>query len=265
MDSPYSLYIPRSSAVHRLHPLTKLALVGFCLVLGLLLPGVWMTYAVFILIILPLATLAHILPQFLSATIKAIAPLVISVFLVQGFFWPGGTPIFHLGPFSLKEEGVLFAARTVGRLLVILSSFLLLSFTARPDQLMVTLNHHGVPNSLSYIVLSTLQIVPQFRAKANAIVDAQRSRGLETEGNLIVRARTLGPLVLPLLLGSIVDIEERAIALEVRAFGRQGPKTSLLVLHDSGGQRVFRLLLLLAALGVIVWRLYVALAPRFLS
>ena len=75
----------------------------------------------------------------------------------------------------------------------------------------------------------------------------------------------LWPLWLVLLLGSIVDIEERAIALEVRAVGRQGPKTSLLVLHDSGGQRVLRLLLLLAALGVIVWRIYIALAPRLLS
>ena len=103
------------------------------------------------------------------------------------------------------------------------------------------------------------------RAKANTILDAQRSRGLETEGNLFVRARALLPVIQPLLLGSIVDIEERAIALEVRAFGRQGPKTSLLVLHDTGGQRLLRVLLLLAALGVIVWRLYLALAPRFLS
>ena len=51
----------------------------------------------------------------------------------------------------------------------------------------------------------------------------------------------------------------------MRAFGRQGPKTSLLVLRDTGWQRVLRGLLLLAALGVIVWRLYVALAPRFLT
>ncbi len=70
------------------------------------------------------------------------------------------------------------------------------------------------------------------------------------------------PLIQPLLLGSIVDIEERAIALEVRAFGRPGPKTSLLVLHDTGGQRLLRWLLILAALAVIGWRLYLWLAPR---
>ncbi len=262
MGSPLSLYIPRNSGWHRLHPLTKLSLVGFCIVLGTLLPGIWMTYALFASFILPLVIWAKIPIQFLNALLKAVLPFVISIFLVQGFFWPQGTPIFDIGPFSLKEEGVLFGIRTIGRLIIILSAFLILSFTARPDELMLSLGQQGVPQSISYIVLSALQIVPRFRAKANTIIDAQRSRGLETEGNLLIRVKTLGPLILPLLLGSIVDIEERAIALEVRAFGRQGPKTSLLVLEDTGFQRLIRLLLLLASLAIIAWRIYLWLAPR---
>jgi len=127
---------------------------------------------------------------------------------------------------------------------------------------MLALSQRGFPNSIAYIMLATMQIVPRFQAKANTILDAQRSRGLETEGNLLVRLRALLPLIQPLLLGSIVDIEERAIALEVRAFGRQGPKTSLLVLHDTPAQRVLRWLLLLGMLAVIGWRLYLAIAPR---
>jgi energy-coupling factor transport system permease protein len=146
---------------------------------------------------------------------------------------------------------------------MIVSSFLLLTFTTRPDGLKLALNQRGVPNSIAYIILSTMQIVPRFQAKANTILDAQRSRGLETEGNLLVRFRALLPLIQPLLLGSIVDIEERAIALEVRAFGRGGPKTSLLVLHDTTLQRIIRVLLILASLAVIGWRVYLWAAPRF--
>lgn len=81
----------------------------------------------------------------------------------------------------------------------------------------------------------------------------------------MVRTRALLPVILPLLLGSIVDIEERAIALEVRAFGRPGPKTSLLVLHDTTWQRVVRWLLLLVCVGVVGWRIYMWLAPRFMA
>jgi len=262
MSTSFSLYIPRESGMHRLHPLTKLALVAFCLVLGLFLPGVWLTYLVFLLIIVPLAAWAGVLPSFLRAAFKTALPVVISVFLVQGLFWPGGTPILHLGPLSLKQEGLQFAIRSAGRFITVVSSFLLLTFTTRPDGLMLALSQRGFPNSIAYIMLATMQIVPRFQTKANTILDAQRSRGLETEGNLLVRLRALLPLVQPLLLGSIVDIEERAIALEVRAFGRQGPKTSLLVLHDTPAQRVLRWLLLLGMLAVIGWRLYLAIAPR---
>jgi energy-coupling factor transport system permease protein len=239
--------------------------VLFCLVLGLFLPGVWLTYAAFALIIIPLAAWAGILPPFLKAVFKTALPIIISLFLVQGLFWPGGTPIASLGPLSLKQEGVVFAIRSAGRFIMIVGSFLLLTFTTRPDGLMLALNQRGVPGSIAYVILSTMQIVPRFQTKANTILDAQRSRGLETEGNLLVRMRALLPLIQPLLLGSIVDIEERAIALEVRAFGRQGPKTSLLVLEDTGFQRLIRILLILASLVVIGWRVYLWLAPRLAS
>lgn len=248
--------------MHRLHPLTKLTLVGFCLVGGLFFPGIWLTYIAFLVIILPLAAWGRILRPFLSAVIKTTLPFAVSLVLVQGLFWPGGTPVLELGPLSFKEEGLIFAARGTGRILMIVSSFLLLTFTTRADELMLTLSQKGVPDNIAYIMLTTLQIVPRFQSKANTILDAQRSRGLETEGNLLTRARALLPLIQPLLLGSIVDIEERAIALEVRAFGRRGSKTTLLVLHDTTWQRVMRWLLVLATLAVLAWRIYLWLEPR---
>ncbi len=162
----------------------------------------------------------------------------------------------YIGPLSLKAEGLLFAAQSTGRILAVIGSFLLLSLTTRPDALMIALDQRGAPKSLTYIVLATIQIAPRFQAKANLILDAQRARGLETEGGFGRRVRALLPLVVPLVLGSIIDIEERAMALDARAFSRKGEKTSLLVLTDSGRQRVARILLVLCAVGSIalgVW------------
>lgn len=261
MGTDFSLYVPRDSGLHGWHPLTKLLLVLFLLVLGLLLPGVWSTYIVFAVLIVPLAIWGQVLPNVLSGSLKVVLPFAISLVLVQGLFWPGGTPVLHLGPISFKEEGLFFAARGTGRILVMVSSFLLLTMTTRADELMLALTQKGVPNSITYILLSTIQIVPRFQAKANTILDAQRSRGLETEGNLWVRLKAIVPLVQPLLVGSFVDIEERAIALEVRAFGRAGEKTSLLELHDTTPQRVLRWLLFMATLAVIGWRIYLIFAP----
>lgn len=262
MSGTFGLYVIQQTRIHRLHPLTKLAYVLTCLFFGWLIPGIWSPYFVLLIGIVPIAILAKVLPNVIRNTIITAVPFAISLFIVQGLFWTGGTVVQQLGPFSLKAEGIMFAIRGTGRIIVTVSGFLLLNYTTRSDELMLALSQKGLPSSISYVVLSTLQIIPRFQHKANTILDAQRSRGLETEGNLLVRFRALLPLIQPLLLGSIVDIEERTIALEVRAFSRPGPKTSLLVLHDTNLQRVVRWLLILASLGVIGWRLYLWLAPR---
>lgn len=250
--SAFSLYVDRNSRLNRLNPLTMLAVVGFCLVAGLALPAAWMPYVVVGLILVPLAAWGRVLRPLLSAAFKIVLPFAVSVFLIQGLFWTAGTPVVHLGPLSLKREGLLFAAQSTGRILAVLGSFLLLSLTTRPDALMIALSQRGVPKSLTYIVLATIQIAPRFQAKANTILDAQRARGLETEGGIGRRARAVVPLVVPLVLGSIIDIEERAIALEARAFSRVGPKTSLLVLHDSRSQQIGRWLLVGAMAAAII-------------
>jgi energy-coupling factor transport system permease protein len=240
MSQGFSLYLARDSGLHRLHPLTKLSLAATLLVAAFALPGHWSSYAVFLLVLLPLAGWGKMLPEFLRSVTRSVLPFAVSLFLIQGLLWPGGSPVARLGPLSLKAEGLAFALASTGRILMIVSSFLLLALSTRPDLLMIALAQRGFPSTLSYIVVTTIQIVPYFQGKARAILDAQRSRGLETEGGLRRRVRALLPLIVPLVLSSILDVEERAIALEARAFGRRGTKTSLQELSDSRAQSVLR-------------------------
>jgi energy-coupling factor transport system permease protein len=241
MTAGFSLYAGRDSGLHRLHPLTKLSLVGLLLAAAVALPGAWPAYAAFALGSLSLAAWGRVLRAMLGAAWRAALPVAVSVFLVQGFFWPGGQPVLWLGPLSLKREGLLFAAASVGRILAVVSAFLLFALTTRPDTLMIALAQRGVPGSLAYIVVATIQIVPRFQAKAQAILNAQRARGLETEGNLARRARAVVPLIAPLILGSLLDVEERAMAMEARAFNRPGPKTSLVEVGEVPWERGARL------------------------
>jgi len=256
MSQPLSLYLDRPSRVQRWHPLTKLAVVLLILVSGLALPGVWAGYAVLVLLVLPLAIMGKVQRELLVTTVKVTVPFALSVFLIQGFLWPGGTPLVSLGPVSLKTEGLLFAIRSVGRIMVVVSGFLWFAYTTRPDRLMVALNQKGLPNSLVYMVVATLQIVPRFQNRAASILDAQRSRGLETQGNLLVRSRALLPLVIPLVLSSLIDVEERAMAIEARGFTRGGMKTSLVEIAEAAWEPPVRWLILLVAvllLGASIW------------
>ncbi|GAI24303.1 unnamed protein product, partial [marine sediment metagenome] len=111
--------------------------------------------------------------------------------------------------------------------------------------------------TLSFIILSTLNIFPYMQSKANSILDAQKSRGLEVEGNILVKIKSIIPLIAPLLFGSISDVEQRALALEARAFSTPGSKTSILKIKDSLLQRIFRIIVLIFCLLLILYRLII--------
>ncbi len=251
MAEGFSLFVPRDSGFHRLHPLTKITLTFLLLVAGLTSPGLWTTYGLFVFVVLPLSAWATLLGELVRAILRVIVPFAISIFLIQGFLWPGGTPLYGFGPISLKREGLAFAIAGNGRILMVVSSFLLFALTTRPDSLMTALVQRGFPSSLAYIIVTTIQMVPRFQARTAAILDAQRARGLETEGRLPQRLRALMPLVVPLILSSLLDVEERAIAIEARAFNRPGPKTSFLRLQEAGWERFARWSML-AAMPVLI-------------
>jgi energy-coupling factor transport system permease protein len=256
MTEAFSLYLPRDSLVHKLHPLTKIWLVGFLLIGGLALPGTWSTYILLVVIVFPLALCGKILKDLVGATWRVALPFAISVFLIQGFLWTGGTPIYKIGPLSLKREGLAFAVASTGRILVVISSFLWFAFTTRPDILMTSLAQRGLPSSLAYIIVATIQIVPRFRSRAGAIMDAQRARGLETTGTFLQRGRAILPLIVPLILSSLIDVEERALAIEARAFNRPGLKTSLIEIDEASWEPLARWGIILAAAGIVLLRVW---------
>lgn len=236
-----SIYVARESGLHSLNPLTKLVLTLCIMICGVILPGTWTSYWILALVIVPLSLWGNVTRRMFQLVMKVSWPLILSVFLIQTIFWGSGTPLFEIGALSPKLEGVLFALRSSGRILLIMSDFILFSLVTRPDTLMIAMKKAGVPSGLAYIVVTTLQLVPQFVSKANTILDAQRSRGMETQGNLFTRARALLPLVLPLVVGSLMEVEERAIAIEARGFNSKRVETSLLEIPDTENQKRARI------------------------
>jgi energy-coupling factor transport system permease protein len=254
MSQAFGLYLPRPSLVHRLHPLTKLALAGFFLVSGLALPGLWLAYLLALLGLLPLALLSQVARPLVGRTGRIVLPFMLSVFLIQGLLWPGGRALFGLGPLTFKQEGLQFAVASSGRTLVVIASFLWFALTTRADLLMSALVQRGLPASLAYLLVASLQIAPRFQARATTILEAQRARGLEVGGSWRQRGRALLPLVTPLILSSLIDVEERALAIEARGFNQPGPKTSFSLIEQAAWEPALRSGLLLLAAGALLLR-----------
>ena len=123
---------------------------------------------------------------------------------------------------------------------------------------MTDLTRRGLPPQIAYVIISTLQILPQMQAKAQTIMAAQRSRGLDTQSSFLKRIGSLVPLVGPLVFGSLVEVEERAIAIEARGFASTRPKTSLYDVPDTSSDKVLRWILVALVVFALAARLWLS-------
>jgi len=123
---------------------------------------------------------------------------------------------------------------------------------------MTDLTRRGLPPQFSYVLISTLQIIPQMQAKAQTILSAQRSRGLDTQSSFIKRVSSLIPLVGPLVFGSLVEVEERAIAIEARGFTSTHVKTFLHEVNDTSADQAIRWVLIIIVVLTLVSRIWLS-------
>ena len=195
--------------------------------------------------------------EFISLWLKSIFLICLICFILQSLFIPGEQVIWKIWIFSVKAESLKRAVALSSRILGIGSAILLGGKLLNAKELMTVLEEKGLPSSATYVLLSTINIIPQMSKRMGAILEAQRSRGIETDSNVWVRAKAFFPSVGPLLLNSLVNAEERAITLEARAFSAPCKKTKLKEVQDTQEDKIIRCLLAAAVIlvigGKIVW------------
>lgn len=236
------------SSYHRLNPLTKatIATVGS---LGAFAAGGYLGPLTIDLVMLLLAARAGVFRQLVRVSLLLTLPIAISVVLVSVFTRAGTTVLFTIGPFDATVEGVDFAGQTLVRLFAISLSIGLFIMTTHPRAFVFDLERRGVSPRVAFVAVATIEAVPALVERAGIIGESQRARGLDTEGGLRARLRGVLPLIGPVIIGSLTDVEERSLALESRAFSRPGRRHLLWAMSDTSWERVLRwaLVALLAA------------------
>lgn len=221
-----SLYTERDSIIHRIHPITKLVYIMVAILLPLVLP---------LDQILTLSIVVSFIILTTGRVLKQVVPLLmfsgfvlLTVVLIQGLFRAGNhTPAFQLGGWIFYQEGLRHALAICLQVVNILGAFSILVLTTKPTDLIEALVRKGLSPRIGYVLSSVLQIIPQMIGSMDTIMDAQRSRGLELEGNLAKRIKAFVPLIGPVVMTSLINVRERAMALEARGFTAKIPKTFL--------------------------------------
>ncbi len=167
-------------------------------------------------------------------------PVLVSVVLVSVLTRAGETVLVTLGPFDISADGVDFAARISLRLLVAALALTVFGLTTDARSLVADLERRGISPRLTFAAAAALEAVPAMLERARTVVAAQRARGLDTEGSVRARLRGIRPLVGPVLVSAIAEVDARSLALEARGFGRPGRRQPLWAPADSPAQRVAR-------------------------
>jgi len=258
---PAAIGRPGPSAVHRLNPLTKAVLATTTSIAAVVLGGlVGPLLLVAVAVVLP-ALAAGVLVRLARAALLLALPIALSAFLVNVFFFPGAeTVLFRIGPVAATAEGLAFAFEIMARIMAISGAVTLFYLTTRPADLVLDLERRGVSPRVAFVANASVQTVPAMVERAAQITAAQRARGLDTEGSPWRRVRGIVPIVGPVILGSIAEVEERAMALEARAFTRPGRRTLLWSPPDSRRESIVRWALLVGLVGLIGLRIGGALA-----
>ncbi|ODN30931.1 energy-coupling factor transporter transmembrane component T family protein [Fervidobacterium thailandense] len=249
-----SLYVERDTLVHRLAPFTKLMFALTSTVVTFLFPSI-VVGGVFLGLSVFLTSVAKVL-KYLTNLLFVVLVLSISIVVIQGMFYVGNrTSLFSLFGITFYSEGLQRATVLVLRLFTMISAFGVLVLTTCPSDLIDDLVRRGLSPRFGYVLASVLQIVPQMLSTATRIIDAQRSRGLEMEGSFLKKLRAFFALIGPLVLGSLVEARERALALEMRGFAVRTKRTFLKEFAESKLDKFLVRLFQFILYGSITWRI----------
>ena len=94
-------------------------------------------------------------------------------------------------------------------ILTLAGGLLLFTATTQVQDLMAVLGKMGLSSNVVYMVVASFRSINELSDKMGQILEAQSSRGIETEGNLFVRLKAILPMLITLLLSSMVSAEEK--------------------------------------------------------
>jgi len=167
----------------------------------------------------------------LKVMLTSVILLALSMFIINGTLNPVNDytrdPVFILPLLNWKfyEEGLRYGLYYFQRISPLIMSLVLLFRTINMTDLGVSMNEAGLPYRSAFIFVSTFQILPLLEKDMQQITDAQKSRGLDMEGNLMKRIKGFLPIMVPVVSNAIMKVQNQAIAMETKGFNSEAQKT----------------------------------------
>lgn len=226
-DITIGQYIPGESFVHKLDPRVKI-LISLIYIVDLFIVSNFKGYIFITIFTLFSIIISKVQFRYIYKGLKPILVLAIITALLNMLMTSGNNPpLFQWKFITIYREGLILAAFMVLRLVFLIIGTSLLTLTTSPieltdgiEKLLNPLKKIGIPaHELAMMMTIALRFIPTLMDETDKIMKAQMARGADFEsGNLMQRAKSLIPILVPLFISSFRRADELAMAMESRCY-----------------------------------------------
>ena len=237
-DITIGQYYPADSAIHRLDARLKLA-VTFIFIVTLFMVNTFVGY-VFVIACMGLVIRTSKVPvKFMLRGLKSIIIIILFTAFINLFMTKGETLLWQFGVLKLTQEGIFLAIKMCVRLVLLIIGSSILTLTTTPIQLTDAIEYVlrplkgvGVPaHEIAMMMTIALRFIPTLLDETDKIMKAQQARGADFDtGNLIQKAKSLIPILVPLFISAFRRAEELAMAMEARCYHGDENRTRMNVM-----------------------------------
>ena len=263
-DITLGQYFPGNSLLHRMDARVKIVLLFFYIVGIFLFDNNW-CYLMNTMLALVLVGVSRISHRVVLKAIKPLWWILLLTFIIQLFSVPGEV-LMKIWIFDLTYEGLEKGFFISLRLILLIGVSSLLMFTTSPlmltdalEALFKPLKKVGFPaHELAMMMTIALRFIPTLMEETDKIMKAQKSRGSDIgEGNLIAKAKSMIPILVPLFISAFRRADELAMAMEARSYrgGEGRTRMKAMRMHKSDGWAIGSMAVYIMACGAVYWLL----------
>lgn len=237
-DITIGQYIPGDSFIHKLDPRVKIV-SSILFMVHLFLVNKLLTYVIVGAFLGIIICISKLKLKYIYKGLKPIFILLIFTSVLNIFMTNGGELLFKWKFITIYSQGVQMAIFMAIRLLFLIVGTSLLTLTTSPIELTDGLESLFSPlkkinfpaHELAMIMTIALRFIPTLIDETDKIMKAQMSRGADfSSGNLIKRAKSLLPILVPLFVNSFKRADELGIAMEARCYRGGEGRTRMKIL-----------------------------------
>ncbi len=260
-DITIGQYYPTGSVMHRMDPRVKLFGTLVFLISVFVYRGI-VGLAVVTLFLAGVIGISRVPFRYMIRGLRAILVLMLITALFNLFLTPGEV-LFSFWKLKITEEGLICAVRMAIRLTYLILGTSLMTLTTTPNQLtdgleksLGPLRRLRVPvHEISMIMSIALRFIPILTEETDKIMKAQMARGASfDDGNIIKKAKSLIPLLVPLFISAFRRANDLAMAMEARCYHGGEGRTKMKPLRYQGIDRAAYTVLVLYLLLLIALR-----------